>query len=144
MSILDFGPNAANGASLSLTMTGTSAHDMSETLTSDTVYLGRRKLVTVTASWPASTGDAKPTGVIALQNNSTMGADGVTPDASAWQTISECSDAAIVAGQPDGSGDAGVLKWRNVTMGDSHLRAVYTPSNGGAGVELTITVNAKE
>ena len=143
MSILDFGPNAANGASLSLTMTGTSAHDMSEALTSDIVYLGRRKLITVTASWPESTGAAKPTGVIALQNSSTLGADGL-PDANTWQTISECSDATIVAGQPDGSGTAGVLKWRNVTMGDSHLRAIYTPTGGGAGVELTITVNGKE
>ena len=143
MSTRHFGPTYANGTPPSLVMTGTSANDMSEALTSETVATGRATIVTVTASWPASTGAAKPTGVVAIQANSTCDASG-DPVASAWQTIEECSDTAIVAGQPDGSGAAGVLKWRNLTWGDSHLRAIYTPTSGGAGVPLTVTVNGKE
>jgi hypothetical protein len=142
MSTQGFGPNFANGTPLNLAMTGTSANDMSEALVSDTVQTGRANTVTVTASWPASTGAAKPTGVVAVQGNSTCASG--EPVAATWQTITECSDSRIVALQPDGSGAAGVIKFRNLPWGDSHLRAIYTPTSGGAGVALTISVNGKE
>jgi hypothetical protein len=143
MSTRNFGPTFAHDKPLALVMTGTSANDMSEALTSEIVDTGRATLVNVTASWPASTGAEKPTGAVSIQANSTTDTAG-NPIAGTWQTIPQCLNADIVAGQPDGSGSAGVLTWRNIPWGDSHMRTIYTPTSGGTGVVLTVSVIGKE
>lgn len=99
-------------------------------------YIGKAKTFSVSARWPASTGDDKVSGSFAFYTNATNSDD-------AWAVIAECSDAAFVAAQPDGSGDAGSFTIEGVETGGHAVKVVYTPVSGGAGVTPTVEIFAK-
>jgi len=136
---LGFGSNLANAKPLSLTFVGATDNDMRDALESPSVSLGRAKSATVTIIWPSSVDPAKPTGAFAVQCTSVCDASG-NPDWTGAVAITECSDAIVVAGQPNGTGGAGRLRLRNLPMTDAYLRIIYTPTSGGAGVVPTATV----